>query len=85
MRVVWSFRFLCISRSRKSFHDINLFSPFFLEWGYWFKELYLMQSDTYCKDNQDASLSLSYINMIGPLAKNRHSFKFVQNRSKIFW
>ena len=40
---------------------------------------------TYCKDDRDASLSSSYVNMIGPLAKNCHSFKFVQNRSKIFW
>ena len=40
---------------------------------------------TYCNDDRDASLSSSYVNIIGTLAKNRHSFKFVQNRSKIFW
>ena len=39
----------------------------------------------YCKDDRDASLSSSYVNVIGPLARNCHSFKFVQNRSKIFW
>ena len=27
----------------------------------------------------------SYVNMIGSLAKERHRFKFVQNRSKVFW
>ena len=39
----------------------------------------------YCKYDRDSAFSSSYVNMIGPLAKNRHSFKFVQNRSKIFW
>ena len=27
----------------------------------------------------------SYVNMIGSVAKERHRFKFVQNRSKVFW
>ena len=39
----------------------------------------------YCPVDRDALLSSSYVNMIGPLAKNCHSFKFVQNRSEIFW
>ena len=39
----------------------------------------------YCPVDRDASLSSSYVNMIGSLAKNHHSFKFVQNRSKIYW
>ena len=45
----------------------------------------IVQGEEYCMDDRDASLSSSYVNMIGTLAKNRHSFKYIQNRSKIFW
>ena len=39
----------------------------------------------YCKDDLYSTFSSLYVNMIGLFAKNCHSFKFVQNRSKIFW
>ena len=63
-------------------HDVTLTLVIFSKTSS-FYELELTQ--LYCKDDRDTSLSSSYVNMIGPLAKSCHSFKFVQNRSKIFW
>ena len=62
----------------QNFHNTNSISPAF---SITIFELQFL----YCKDDRDSAFSSSYVNMIGLLAKKLHSFKFIQNCSKILW